>query len=339
MPDARNPHRDGAAAFGRFADRPYGRAEAERVEELQPAHDFPGYPGGRLPSLTPVSRAEPTGEIFDTVVGAVTLRVGDAGRQRDFYERAIGLSAGGDGDGELRDAEGRVLVRLDDSSSRGSEQLLVPHTGLFHTAFRYADRAALGAAVARAVEGHAVFQGASDHGVSEAVYFADAEGNGIELYRDRPYDEWPLAEGGRVGMFTHPLDVQALMADAAERPVVAACDVGHIHLMTADVERSNAFWRDVVGLDERQRFGPSATFLAEGLYHHHLGANSWHSAGAPPAPIESPGLDAFELRLRSQDAVDAAADRLEAAGHPVDRTDGSVSFHDPDTNRVVLSAR
>ena len=286
-----------------------------------------------------MSDAEATGEIFDTVIGAVTLRAGDTERQRDFYERAIGLSAGGAGDAELSDAEGRVLVRLDDSSSRGSEPLLVPHTGLFHTAFRYPDRPSLGAAVARAVEERAVFQGASDHGVSEAVYFADAEGNGIELYRDRPYEEWPQAEGGRVGMFTHPLDVQALIADAADRPAVAACDVGHVHLMTADVERTNAFWRDVVGLDERQRFGPSATFLAEGLYHHHLGANSWHSAGAPPAPLASPGLDAFELRLRSADAVDAAADRLERAGHAVERADGSLTFRDPDTNRVVLGAR
>jgi catechol 2,3-dioxygenase len=286
-----------------------------------------------------VSNTESIGEIFDTVVGAVTLRVADAGRQRDFYERAIGLSAGGNGDGELRDAEGRALVRMDDSSARGSEPLLVPHTGLFHTAFRYPDRPSLGAAVARAVEGRAVFQGASDHGVSEAVYFADAEGNGIELYRDRPYDEWPRAEPGRVAMFTHPLDVEALMAEAAQRPAVATCDVGHIHLMTADVERANTFWRDVVGLDERQRFGPSATFLAEGLYHHHLGANSWHSAGAPPAPVESPGLDAFELRLRSPDAVEAAAGRLEAAGHPVERGEASVTFRDPDTNRVLLSAR
>ena len=278
--------------------------------------------------------------IFDTVVGAVTLRAADAGRQRDFYERAIGLTAGaGDGATELADAEGRVLIRLDDSASGGSEPLAAPHTGLFHTAFRFPDRGALGAAVARAMDARATFQGASDHGVSEAVYLADAEGNGIELYHDRPYAEWPAGEPGRVGMFSHPLDVAALLEDAATRPALATCDVGHIHLMTADLERTNAFWRDVVGLDERQRFGPSATFLAEGLYHHHLGANTWHSAGAPPAPPERPGLDAFELRLRAPEAVAAAAERLEAAGHAVERANGSVTFRDLDTNRVTLRAR
>ena len=279
--------------------------------------------------------------IWDTVVGSVTLRASDLGRQRRFYEEAIGLASGDAGGGrvELADAEGRVLIRLDDSTARGSQPLAAPHTGLFHTAFRYADRASLGAAVARAMDARATFQGASDHGVSEAVYLADAEGNGIELYRDRPYEEWPDAPPGQVGMFTHPLDVAALLEDAAARPEVASCDVGHIHLMTADVERANSFWRDVVGLDERQRFGPSATFLAEGLYHHHLGANSWHSAGAPPAPADRPGLDEFELRLRSAEAVEEAAGRLESAGLEVERQNGATTFRDPDSNRVTLRAR
>lgn len=279
--------------------------------------------------------------LFDTVVGQVSLRVGDLDRQRSFYERAIGLTASDAGDGavQLADAEGRVLIRLDDAHSRGAEPLVTAHTGLFHTAFRFPDRAALGAAVARAMDARAAFQGASDHGVSEAVYLADSEGNGIELYRDRPYDAWPDAPPGKVGMFTHPLDVAALLEEAGERPATATCDIGHIHLMTADVERANAFWRDAVGLDERQRFGPSATFLAEGLYHHHLGANSWHSAGAPPAPAERPGLDSFELRLRSVEVVESAADRLEEGGHEVERTDRSITFRDPDANRVVLSVR
>jgi catechol 2,3-dioxygenase len=109
--------------------------------------------------------------------------------------------------------------------------------------------------------------------------------------------------------------------------------------MTADAGSALVFWRDTVGLDERQRFGPSAVFLAEGLYHHHLGANSWHSAGASAAPKDRPGLESFELRLRSAEAVDTAAEGLERAGVSVERDGDSIAFADVDANRVVLSVR
>jgi catechol 2,3-dioxygenase len=279
--------------------------------------------------------------LFDTVVGTVTLRASDLGRQRDFYERAIGLSAREDGVGavELDDADGRTLIRLDSSAARGGAPVSEPHTGLFHNAFRYPDRAALGAAVARTGDVAPVFEGASDHGVSDAVYFRDPEGNGVELYRDRPYEEWPTATEGRVGMYTRPLDLAALLAEAAAQELPARCDIGHIHLQTADVEPASDFWRGVFGLDERQRFGAQATFLAEGLYHHHVGANTWHSAGASPAPADRPGLDAFELRLRSAESVDGAASRLEEAGVTVAADGDHITFQDADSNRVLVRAR
>jgi len=91
--------------------------------------------------------------------------------------------------------------------------------------------------------------------------------------------------------------------------------------------------------DEHQRLGPQATFLAEGPYHHHIGANTWHSADAPPAPESAPGLDSFELNLRSQDVIEAAAERLESAGIQVERADGGVAFRDIDTNLVRLGVR
>ena len=279
--------------------------------------------------------------LADSVVGTVTLRAADLGRQREFYERAIGLEARDEGPTrvELADADGRVLIRLDSSTASGSAPFSHPHTGLFHNAFRYPDRPALGAAVRRTVELAPIFEGASDHGVSDAVYFRDPEGNGVELYRDRPYEEWPVAGEGRVGMYTRPLDLAALMSEAAEHELPARCDIGHIHLQTADVEATTAFWRDAFGLDERQRFGRQAVFLAEGLYHHHIGANTWHSAGAEPAPADRPGLHAFELRLRSADRVDTAAARLSDAGVKIVADGDHVTFLDPDSNRVLIRAR
>lgn len=288
---------------------------------------------------------EPTTEeldrLFDAVVGTVTLRVSDLGRVRDFYEGAIGLEGREEGADavELADADGRILLRLDASLTGGARLVSAPRTGLFHNAFRYPDRPALGAAVARTIEIAPVFEGASDHGVSDAVYFRDPEGNGVELYRDRPYEEWPAAGEGRVAMYTRPLDLPALLDKAAEQDLPARCDIGHIHLQTADVDVAASFWRETFGLDERQRFGPQAVFLAEGLYHHHIGANTWYSAGARPAPREAPGLDSFELRLRSAESVDQAAARLEEAGIDITREDGAITFEDPDSNRVIARAR
>lgn len=290
---------------------------------------------------SPTPTADELDHLSDTVVGTVTLRAADLGRQRDFYERAIGLEAGDEGPTgvALADADGRVLIKLDSSAARGSAPFSHPHTGLFHNAFRYSDRPALGAAVRRTVELAPVFEGASDHGVSDAVYFRDPEGNGVELYRDRAYEQWPAAGEGKVGMYTRPLDLAALIGEAADHELPARCDIGHIHLQTADVEAIAEFWRDVFGLDERQRFGPQAVFLAEGLYHHHIGANTWHSAGAGPAPPDRPGLHSFELRLRSADRVDKAAARLEEAGIKVVAEGDQVAFLDPDSNRVLIRAR
>ena len=288
-----------------------------------------------------MANADELSHLFDSVVGTVTLRASDAGAQRNFYEAGIGLATSSEEGAvtELRGVDEHPLVRLTTERAGGAEPVRVPHTGLFHTAFRYPDRASLAAAVARTAEVAREFQGASDHGVSEAVYFADPEGNGIELYRDRPFEEWPDAEPGQVGMFTAPLDLPALLEEATPESDQVAPDIGHIHLMTSDASSALAFWRDTVGLDERQRFGPSAVFLAEGLYHHHIGANSWHSAGAGPAPADRPGLESFELRLRSAEAVEAAADGLGSAGVTVERGEGSVAFDDVDSNRVVLSTQ
>jgi len=288
-----------------------------------------------------VAGADELAHLFDSVVGTVTLRASDPGLQRNFYEQGVGLTTSSEEGAvtELRGDGEHPLIRLDATSSAGAEPVRVPHTGLFHTAFRYPDRASLAAAVVRTARLAREFQGASDHGVSEAIYFADPEGNGIELYFDRPLDEWPEAEAGKVAMFTAPLDLPALLEEAAAEGDESDPDIGHIHLMTADVGEAVSFWRDGVGLDERQRFGPSAAFLAEGLYHHHIGANSWHSAGAGPAPTDRPGLASFELRLRSEAAVGEARDGLERAGVAVETREGGLRFRDADQNPVLLTTR
>jgi catechol 2,3-dioxygenase len=174
-------------------------------------------------------------------------------------------------------------------------------TGLFHTALRYPTRAALGAALRRIAERRARFAGASDHGVSEALYLDDPAGNGVELYWDRPRAAWPPpSPGARVGMFTRPLDLADLAAQADPQAGGAGVDIGHVHLKVSDVEAAVAFATATLGLELMARMGDEAAFLAADGYHHHLGVNTWHSRGAAPGPPDLAGLDRVVLVARDE---------------------------------------
>jgi len=146
--------------------------------------------------------------------------------------------------------------------------------------------------------------------VSEALYLDDPDGHGIELYRDRPREQWPEPDPGeKVKMDTVPLDLGPLLdADPVDAPADGVI-VGHVHLKVADVEAAVRFWTDTIGMELMARFGDQAAFLSSAGYHHHIGANTWHSAGAGPEPAEGAGLDAVVLHgerpggLRSPDGV------------------------------------
>lgn len=269
----------------------------------------------------------------DAHVGRVALRVGSLDRVRPFYEDDLGLVAERDGDrlvlGPTPDEPLLVLDEDPDASERPREA-----AGLFHVAVRVPHRAALGDAVTRLQSAGASLSGASDHLVSEALYLRDPEGNGVELYRDRPRDEWPIDEDGLVGMETLPLDLDDLeAAGSGEHPdrLPSGTDIGHIHLEVADLGRAEAFYRQALGLRLRARYGASATFLAAGDYHHHVGLNAWNGRSA--AAGDHRGLAWWELVLPDETALEAAADRLEAAGHRV--TDGHV-VDDPDAMELRL---
>lgn len=228
-------------------------------------------------------------------IARVSLRVSDVDRSIDWYGRVVGLAL------RERDDEwaqmgapdgGPVLVELRAAERPGTAPRRA--AGLFHTAFRYPTRAALGAALERIVRGRESFTGASDHAVSEALYLDDPDGLGVELYRDRPRDEWPPPlPGNRVFMVTEPLDADGVMG-AAEGDLPDAAhgvDVGHVHLKVADVEAAVGFWTDEVGMELMARYGTDAAFIADEGYHHHVGANSWYSRGADLEPADGPGLD------------------------------------------------
>ncbi|NIP57295.1 MAG: hypothetical protein GWM92_03905, partial [Gemmatimonadetes bacterium] len=186
---------------------------------------------------------------------------------------------------DLRSSDDRgPVIHLTAGSGSGSPNLSIrleespdaplpisPSLGLYHFALLYPDRRSLGAAVGRVLdEGWYRIDGAADHGVSEAFYLRDPEGNGVELYRDRPREAWPR-EGDEVAMFTRPLDVEELVEAAGARRDPEPPTLGHLHLHVEDLETSGSFYTGVLGLGVRQSSYPGALFLAAGAYHHHLG--------------------------------------------------------------------
>jgi catechol 2,3-dioxygenase len=218
---------------------------------------------------------------------SIELRVSDLPRSLDFYVRQLGFiplhQAAGHADLAV-DAGGPAVLML--TEDRSAPPAPPGSAGLFHSALLLPDRKSLGAWLRHAGENGVEFDGFSDHGVSEAVYLTDPDGNGLEFYSDRPRDQWPR-HGGQIGMFTHPLDVPALLAlgaDAPAHPPLAGARWGHLHLRVTGLERSGAFYRPLLGVEVTQSSYPGALFLAADGYHHHLGLNTWGRPRAPQPP-------------------------------------------------------
>ena len=276
----------------------------------------------------------------DTHIGKVRLRVADIDAMTTFYERVVGLQAvARDGDVVRMGPEGgEPLIEL--VSAPDAPPAPSFSTGLFHLAILVPDRAELARSLRRIAGAGWRLTGASDHLVSEALYLRDPEGNGIEIYRDRPRDQWGR-DNGELRMATLPLDLQDVLDELRDGEVAngmpAGTAMGHVHLQVADIPASEGFYSGALGLDVMVRSYPGALFLAAGGYHHHLGLNTWQSQGAPPPPEGALGLDRYELVLPSAGDVDAAAERLGESGDPV-RVEEGVLARDPSGNRVLLTA-
>lgn len=272
-----------------------------------------------------------------TRLGSITLRAGDVGLLRDFYERAIGLRALSSTDGVTSLGAGDTpLVEL---ISAPDAPVRPPATsGLFHLALLVPTRADLARATRRVFEAGWHLSGASDHLVSEALYLSDPEGNGIELYRDRPREEWPQL-GGELNMATLPLDLEGLLSEPGaddEAPSMSDGTVlGHVHLQVADLHAASAFWVDGVGFDVTVRGYPGALFVSAGGYHHHVGLNTWAGVGVPSPPAGARGLDRFEIVLPDEASLSAARERLGAATEPGDPEGGATAV-DASGNAVLM---
>jgi catechol 2,3-dioxygenase len=269
-------------------------------------------------------------------IGAVHLTIADVSRSIRFYEAHLGFTLlRRDARTAWMGAGDRPLLVLSQSERaprvRGT-------TGLYHFAILVPSRPDLARALRRLVETETVLQGAADHGVSEALYLADEDGNGIEIYRDRAREEWPFVNG-QLQMGADPLDFDDLLADAGGEggALARGTVVGHVHLHVSRLADAQRFYVDVLGFALMQRYGPSALFVSAGGYHHHIGLNTWAGVGAPPPPPGAIGLRHFDVLLPTSAAVAEPTARLRAAEIPIESVDGGFLVRDPSGNAICFT--
>ena len=280
----------------------------------------------------------------DTSMGAVTLRVGDLETMSGYYETAFAMEpleeqARAHEVHRVLGRGGTPLVRLirtPDLPGVDPRQ-----AGLFHTAFLFDDAASLAATVYRAAQDpRSRFVGSSDHLVSEAFYFTDPEGNGVELYTDRDRSQW-VHRGGQIEITTEYLDPngflqQHLTQEALDAGPSLAGRVGHVHLQVGDLATARSFYVDALGFETTQTGYPGAIFASAGGYHHHIAMNVWNSNGAGPRAA-SLGLGDVAVTVPTATELDALSARLRARAIPFSGDGRSVALTDPWGTHVTVA--
>jgi len=276
-----------------------------------------------------------------TQVGLVALTVADLERSLTFYTDIFGFTLldRTAGAATMGTPSAPLLLLREEAGARPWPHDQYAYTGLYHFAVLVPTRRDLGRWLRHWLQLGLPLPGQGDHLVSEALYISDPDGNGIEIYRDRPRSEWNW-DDGQVRMAADAVDIRGVLGEAEkdDDPWAGFPDgtrVGHIHLQIGDVPRAKVFYHDVLGFDIVATM-PSALFVSAGGYHHHIGMNIWHSRNAPPAPAGTAGLRFFTLEIPSEEARAAIVVRLDAAGIPSAQTPDAVIVQDPWQNTLVL---
>lgn len=261
-------------------------------------------------------------------LGEVVLNVGHLKEMAGFYQEVIGL--------KLLE-ENERMVRLGVSGS--DEALLVlkkidnavvpevPRIGLFHTAFLLPTRESLADVLLHLAKSGYPIDGAGDHAYSEALYLHDIEGNGIEIYADRPKAEWMHDGDGNLPMVTEQVDVDSLLQIATDEPFTGMPNgtiIGHVHLQVADADKAEQFYKEVLGMNLTTAI-PSARFFAAGDYHHHIGSNVWAGRNLELLQENETGLAWFTIITPDKDAI---ITNLIEQGYDVKRLENTISVTD-----------
>ncbi|HEL2730678.1 TPA: VOC family protein [Streptococcus suis] len=270
-------------------------------------------------------------------LGHVALNVRDLELQSLFYQQVLGLQVLTENSKQIDLGVGQTtLVRLIQTEQKGE----VSHSyGLYHLAIVLPSREDLGTIFRHFIDNKVPLQGASDHGYSEAIYLADTEGNGIEVYRDLPQDAWDVRADGRIVGVTEPMDAETIYAlgkkaDAAYQ-MPAGSRMGHVHLSVRESSASSRFYQEVLAVEDKFSV-PSAAWLASGDYHHHLAVNEWGGKHLQTRTEGMPGLAYYTVIYSSPADFEATLERAIATNLVVQRLDNSVAFVDVDGIKTKL---
>jgi catechol 2,3-dioxygenase len=274
----------------------------------------------------------------ETKLGLVHLTISDMDHSIDFYQRSLGFQVHSrDGSIAYLGAGGEDILALTEIPGA---KLVPRRSGLYHFAILTPSRQALGMSLHNLIETETPLQGGADHLVSEALYLADPDGNGIEIYRDRPRTEWQY-ENGSLKMATDPLDYRGILHEVDHVRgewnglEVDTC-LGHMHLHVANLSEATEFYEKVIGFDFLLNYMGSASFLSAGGYHHHIGINTWNGEGAPPMPPDSVGLRYFTVQLVDEDERSRLLDRLEKMKIDYDISEEGILVRDPSQNGILI---
>lgn len=262
------------------------------------------------------------------VTKSVRLNAQDSKQLTGYYQEAIGLTLLNEEDGHysLGTPDGNVLLEIVPTTTSENPET----TGLYHIALLLPEYKDLGTILRHLIVNQVPMTGASDHGYSNALYLDDPEGNGIEIYWDKPESEWDVQEDGTIAGIVEQMDAEAALevAETSFNGLPNGTTMGHVHLHIDDIQAGQNFYTDVMGLGLKYQFGPQALFLASGNYHHHLGANIWKPGQLTHPEAGQPGLGYVTWEGSSED-LNHIETKLTDLNHDFEITDDTLSFKDP----------
>jgi catechol 2,3-dioxygenase len=277
----------------------------------------------------------------NTKIQSIDLRVSDLKAPLNFYSNLIGIKEiERSNDTSFLSADGKYpyLIKLTEDKTAGIR--MKGTTGLFHLALRFPNRKELARVFLRLFNNKIKFQGFSDHLVSEAIYLADPDGNGVELYADKPKETWEW-KVGEVQMDTLPLDLSTITNELDDRDVWNGIhpetDLGHVHLNVSDLFQSEKIYNHLIGLNVTNYSYPGATFFSAGGYHHHVGANTWMTRKGIAPKEKSLGMISFTIKIPDRDYINQIKENLKDTGLEIISEEGnSLSLKDYDGNLIKI---